>query len=117
MTSAPASTSARQRSRSLGRVPMAAPTSSCLFESFEASGNSFDFFMSVIASDRDQLAVGGEGGALCAVPVREINATISPAAFTTGSLPFLDCRINSFASVKDTPSRAVGHHCCRWTSL
>lgn len=47
MTSAPASTRALQRSLSLGRVPMAAPTSSCLLASFEASGNSFDFLISI----------------------------------------------------------------------
>ena len=57
ITSTCASTNALQRSLSFGRVPMAAPTSSCLFRSLLASGNSRDFLRSV----------------------RLIRATISPA--------------------------------------
>ena len=45
--STPASTRALQRSLSFGRVPMAAPTRSCLFLSLEASGNSTLFFISI----------------------------------------------------------------------
>jgi hypothetical protein len=41
------------------------------------------------------------------LPEREIKETISPAALTTGSFPFLDRRISSFASLRDTPSGAV----------
>lgn len=49
MTSAPAVISALHRSLSLGLVPIAAPTNSCLFWSFDASGKSRAFFKSAHA--------------------------------------------------------------------
>mmetsp|Transcript_16856 Transcript_16856/g.26251 ORF Transcript_16856/g.26251 Transcript_16856/m.26251 type:complete len:269 (+) Transcript_16856:636-1442(+) len=83
--SAPASTSAEHRSRSLGRVPMLPPTSSCLAASRLARGKSRCFFRSL----------------------REISATSPPAPSTTGSLPFLDRCRTAFASFKSTPCGAV----------
>ena len=75
MTSTPALTRAAARSRSPGRVPIAAPTSSCLFASLDAEGKSRFFFRSV----------------------REVRAMSSCLSLTMGSLPFLDSRMMRFA--------------------
>ena len=77
ITSTPSRTSAAARSRSFGRVPMAAPTSSCLFESLDAAGNSRFFFRSV----------------------RVVSATSAPFSSTIGSFPFFESRMILFASV------------------
>lgn len=50
ITSAPASINALHLSLSFGRVPIAAPTKSCLFLSFDASGNSTLFLISIFTS-------------------------------------------------------------------
>mmetsp|Transcript_18865 Transcript_18865/g.43282 ORF Transcript_18865/g.43282 Transcript_18865/m.43282 type:complete len:201 (-) Transcript_18865:496-1098(-) len=86
ITSTPASTSAAARSRSSGRVPIAAPTKSC-FETgfFEALGYSWFFNKSV----------------------RAINATSSSLSLTTGSFPFFVSFRISFASCKETPCLAT----------
>ena len=110
-------------------MPIAAPTSSCLLRSLEASGNSLAFLIS--EDNCGDVEVGGVKGRTsedipCSItrprlkptssriveitsgitPVLEMRATISPAVLTTGSFPFLDRRNTSFASVKETPSCA-----------
>mmetsp|Transcript_14011 Transcript_14011/g.26180 ORF Transcript_14011/g.26180 Transcript_14011/m.26180 type:complete len:241 (-) Transcript_14011:197-919(-) len=84
--STPAATKALTRSRSAGRVPMAAATRSSLFTGFfVAFGKSTFFLMSVLAT----------------------RAMMRPDFVTIGSLPFLDiCKV-WFASSRSIPSLTV----------
>mmetsp|Transcript_80899 Transcript_80899/g.247219 ORF Transcript_80899/g.247219 Transcript_80899/m.247219 type:complete len:216 (+) Transcript_80899:609-1256(+) len=83
--STPAATSARTRSLSEGRVPMAAATISCLLASFVALGWSRFFCRSF----------------------RDISATNCPCLETTGSLPLFDSFKIRLAASRSTPSFAV----------
>mmetsp|Transcript_9652 Transcript_9652/g.12150 ORF Transcript_9652/g.12150 Transcript_9652/m.12150 type:complete len:238 (-) Transcript_9652:339-1052(-) len=85
MTSTPASTRAAARSLSSGRVPIAAPTRSCLLLSLDAFGKSLFFCKSV----------------------RAMRATSSSESLTTGSLPFFEALSISFACSNLTPSDAT----------
>mmetsp|Transcript_10142 Transcript_10142/g.28679 ORF Transcript_10142/g.28679 Transcript_10142/m.28679 type:complete len:298 (+) Transcript_10142:593-1486(+) len=83
--STPAETSARTRSRSVGRVPTAAATMRQPLPSLVASGKSACFRRSV----------------------RATSATRRPVLVTMGSLPFLEDWMASLACASSTPSSAV----------